>query len=304
VRRDLTVNTGHFKSIGGITNNWYVEAVREDPGCCASKKATRLQEERLTHQVSSVAFKEKYSFNVDTMDIEALITRVYDWVVSVTALRLEQAYTFDVRNMFESKPHTDEMIAPPGDKRPWMNNTDESQVLMFFQTYGKNEGINITRGQVTYHRDPVPIKNLRQVDGSMVQPIATIIIMLMRAHDYMAASNCGHPQPSHALFKKILRGSNNECRTIHECYPNMTNAWDTSNAQVAKPPFAKEKMPKKHFLQLPKKYLGVNSASTHSLRANSVSTFCRRARWGTASSRASKAARGLRLRPTPMSAIQ
>jgi hypothetical protein len=53
----------------------------------------------------------------------------------------------------------------------------------------------------------------------------------------------------------------------------MTNAWGASNAQVAKPPFAKEKMPKKHFLQLPKKYLGVNSASTHSLRANSVSTL-------------------------------
>ena len=54
---------------------------------------------------------------------------------------------------------------------------------MFFQTYGKNEAINITRGQVTYHRDPVPIKNLRKVDGSMAQPIATAIIMLMKAHD-------------------------------------------------------------------------------------------------------------------------
>ena len=53
----------------------------------------------------------------------------------------------------------------------------------------------------------------------------------------------------------------------------MTNAWDASNAQVAKPPFAKEQMPKKHFLQLPKEYLDLNSASTHTLRANSVSTL-------------------------------
>jgi hypothetical protein len=48
------------------------------PGCCASKKAVRVQEERLSHRVSSVAFKEKYSFNVDTMDIEGLVTRVYE----------------------------------------------------------------------------------------------------------------------------------------------------------------------------------------------------------------------------------
>jgi hypothetical protein len=86
-----------------------------------------------------------------------------------------------------------------------MNDTGESQVLMFFQTYGKNEGINITRGQVTYHRDPVPIKNLRKgVDGSMVQPIATAIIMLMKAHGYMAASNCAPPPPAGArAFKEF-----------------------------------------------------------------------------------------------------
>jgi hypothetical protein len=147
VRRDLTINTGHFKSSGGIINNWYVQAVKEDPACCASRKATRVQEERLSHRVSSAEFKNKYSFNVDTMDIEGLLGRIYEWIASVTALRLEQAYQFDVRNMFESEPHTDMMIGPPGDQRPWMNDTDDSQVLMFFQTYGKNEGINITRGQ-------------------------------------------------------------------------------------------------------------------------------------------------------------
>jgi hypothetical protein len=53
----------------------------------------------------------------------------------------------------------------------------------------------------------------------------------------------------------------------------MTNAWGASNAQVVKPPFAKEQMPKKHFLQFPKQYLDLKSASTHTLRANSVSTL-------------------------------
>jgi hypothetical protein len=35
--------------------------------------------------------------------------------------------------MFEVAPHTDVTVAPPGDQRPWMNATNESQVLMFFQ---------------------------------------------------------------------------------------------------------------------------------------------------------------------------
>jgi hypothetical protein len=74
-----------------------------------------------------------------------------------------------------------------------MNATDESQVLMFFQAYDKNEGINITRGQVTYHRDPVPITNLHGPDGSMLLPIATAITMLLKAHDHLVATNCGHP---------------------------------------------------------------------------------------------------------------
>ena len=90
-----------------------MQAVREDPACCASRKATRVQEERLSHRVSGVAFKDKYGFNVDTMDVEGLVIRVYEWFASVTALRLEQAYQFDVRNMFESEPHTDMNIAPP-----------------------------------------------------------------------------------------------------------------------------------------------------------------------------------------------
>jgi hypothetical protein len=47
------------------------------------------------------------------MDVEGLLTRVYEWIASVTALRLEQAYTFDVRNIFEVKPHTDVTVALP-----------------------------------------------------------------------------------------------------------------------------------------------------------------------------------------------
>jgi hypothetical protein len=31
-----------------------------------------------------------------TMDIEALLTRVYDWVASAPALRLDQAHKFDM----------------------------------------------------------------------------------------------------------------------------------------------------------------------------------------------------------------
>jgi hypothetical protein len=190
-RRDLALNTGHFKSIGGVINNWYVQAVKFDPACCASRKATRVQEERLAHRVSSDAFKLKYSFNVATMDVEALLTRVYEGFASVPALRLEQDLKFDVRNMFEVKPHTDVTVAPPGDQRPWMDVTNESQVLMLFQTYGKNEGINITRG----HVDPVPITNLRGPGGSMLLPIATAIIMLMEAHGHLVATNCAPPPP-------------------------------------------------------------------------------------------------------------
>jgi hypothetical protein len=152
--------------------------------------------------VSSDALKLKYSFNVASMDVEGLLTRVYEWIASVTALRLKQAYTFDVRNMFEVKPHTDVTVAPPGDERPWMNVTDESQVLMFFQTYGKNEGINITRGQVTYHRDPVPITNLYGPDGSMLLPIATAIIMLLKAHEHLVATNCGYPPVCRLRFSR------------------------------------------------------------------------------------------------------
>ena len=97
--------------------------------------------------------------------------------------------------------------------------------------------------------------------------------MLLKAHGHLVATNCGPTPPSHAIFKKILRDSNGECRTVRECYPNMTNDWHASNAQVVKPPFAKEQMPKKQFLQLPKLYIGVDSVSTHSLRALAVSTL-------------------------------
>jgi hypothetical protein len=236
--------------IGSGINNWYKQALQEDPGCCASKKATRVQDERYTHRVSSPEFKEKYRFDVDTMDIEGLACRVYEWIASVPTLRLEQAYQFDIRNLFVVEPHTDVVVGPPGDQQPWMNDTDDSQLLMFFQTYGKNEGINVTRGQYTYHRDPVPIKDIRNADGSMLLPIATAFIMLLKAHEHSVATNCDPTPPSSALFKKILRDSKDEPRTVRECYPNMTNDWHASKAQVVKPPFAKEQMPKKQFLLL------------------------------------------------------
>jgi hypothetical protein len=44
----------------------------------------------------------------------------------------------------------------------------------------------------------------------------------------------------------------------------MTNDWGAVNAQVVKPPFAKEQMPKKHFLRLPKAYLDLNQECVHS----------------------------------------
>jgi hypothetical protein len=65
---------------------------------------------------------------------------------------------------------------------------------MSFQTYGKNEAINISRGQVTNHRDPVPIANLRGPDGSMLLPIATAIIMLVNAHEHLLATNYAPPR--------------------------------------------------------------------------------------------------------------
>ena len=155
--------------------------------------------------------------------MEGLLGRVYEWIASVPTLRLEQAYQFDIRNLFVIEPHTDVVVGPPGDQQPWMNDTDDSQLLMFFQTYGKNEGINVTRGQYTYHRDPVPIKDIRNADGSMLLPIATAFIMLLKAHEHSVATNCDPTPPSSALFKKILRDSKGEPRTVRECYPNMTN---------------------------------------------------------------------------------
>jgi hypothetical protein len=124
-------------------------------------------------------------------------------------------HTFDVRNLFGSKPHTDVMIGPPGDQRPWMNDTDESQVLKCSSrrvVRTKRSTLRGGKSLTTAIQSRLRICVGRWLDG------ATDRDRHHHAHEgsrlYGRFELRPAPQPSHALFKKILRGPNNECRTV------------------------------------------------------------------------------------------
>jgi hypothetical protein len=85
------------------------------------------------------------------------------------------------------------------------NNTlnDLWVVVMYFQTADKNEDINFRLNQLTYYRDPIAIANVYK-DGSLTLPIATLIMMQLKAQDYLVAT-CVGQTVSPRLLKKVVR---------------------------------------------------------------------------------------------------
>ena len=98
------------------------------------------------------------------------------------------------------------------------NNTlDDWVVVMFFQTADKNEDINFKLKHLTYYRDPIAVANIYGTDGSLTNPIATLIMMMLQSHEYLVATCVGQPV-STRLLKKVVRNSNGDSLRVTDCF--------------------------------------------------------------------------------------
>ena len=136
---------------------------------------------------------------------------------------------------------------------------------MYFQTADKNEDINFRLNQLTYYRDPIAIANVYK-DGSLTLPIATLIMMQLKAHDYLVATCVGQPV-SPRLLKKVVRDSNGDSLLVTDCFD--MHEWRPGTLKMIRCPVEKVTMSVKALQAVPREYFGAAS-TIHTMRARGV----------------------------------
>jgi hypothetical protein len=265
-RRDT--DTGAYKVIPGILTAFYRQAVKWDPGCVASKKAPRISSGESGERFASEEFARKYAFH-DGMLMEHAIARYIDWAATVVGLRISALHNVDVRNLFPVPPRTKLKVGPPGDTKLYNNTLNDWVVVMYFQTADKNEDINFRLNHLTYYRDPIAIANVHAPDGSLALPIATLLMMQLKAHEYLVATCVGQPV-SPRLLKKVVRDSNGDSLRVTDCFD--MDDWRPGTPQMKRCPVEKVAMSVKALQAVPRAYFGAES-TIHSMRARGVILF-------------------------------
>ena len=140
---------------------------------------------------------------------------------------------------------------------------------MFFQTADKNEDINFKLKHLTYYRDPIAVANIKAPDGSLTNPIATLIMMMLKSHEYLVATCVGQPV-STRLLKKVVRNSNGDSLRVTDCFD--MHEWRPGTLKLKVNPLEKVSISVKALQDIPRAYFGRDSGATiHSMRARAVS---------------------------------